>query len=87
MNTSFTLDQYQELKAAIAQGALTVNYSGGGQSRSVTYRSLDEMLRLLRLMESELGIKPAGAGRTYASFTKGYGSGAPLEHEPFGGGI
>lgn len=70
---SFTQQQYEELKAAIAEGATTVTYSGAGQSKSVTYRSLDEMIRILRLMEKELGIGDGAiGGRTYASFSKGF---------------
>ena len=43
--------------------------------RSVTYRSIDEMIRILKLMEAELlpDTAPAGqSGRRYASFSKGY---------------
>lgn len=66
---AFTLEQYQALKAAIAEGALSVRWS----DRSVTYRSLDEMIRTLRLMEDELGLNGNNnGGRRYASFSKGY---------------
>lgn len=66
----WTLAQYEALKAAIAQGATRVEY----QDKAVTYRSLDEMLRLLRQMEESLGLKEKGGGRKYAVVDKGLGS-------------
>lgn len=66
---AFTLEQYEALKAAVAEGALSVRYA----DKSVTYRSLDEMLRLLKLMATELGLNANNdGGRRYASFSKGY---------------
>ncbi len=66
---AFTLEQYESLKAAVAEGALSVRYA----DKSVTYRSLDEMLRLLKLMATELGLNTYNdGGRRYASFSKGY---------------
>lgn len=66
---AFTLEQYESLKAAVAEGALSVRYA----DKSVTYRSLDEMLRLLKLMATELGLNAHNdGGRRYASFSKGY---------------
>ncbi len=63
---AFTVEQYEALKAAIAQGVLKVDY----QDKSVTYRSLDEMIRVLRLIEEELGLRVRGA-RKYAEAGKG----------------
>jgi len=66
---AYTLEQYQALKAAIAGGELQVRYA----DRSVTYRSVSEMLQILRLMENELGLNADTAGgRRLTSFTKGY---------------
>lgn len=66
---AFTLEQYEALKAAVAEGALSVRYA----DKSVTYRSLDEMLRLLKLMATELGLNASNdGGRIYTSFSKGY---------------
>ncbi|VVO20035.1 hypothetical protein PS712_04158 [Pseudomonas fluorescens] len=66
---AFTQEQYEALKAAVAEGALSVRYA----DKSVTYRSLDEMLRLLKLMATELGLNANNdGGRRYASFSKGY---------------
>ncbi|WP_349616935.1 phage head-tail joining protein [Azotobacter salinestris] len=66
---AYTLEQYAALQAAIAEGALTVRY----QDKSVQYRSLDEMMRILKLMATELGLNSNNdGGRRYASFSKGY---------------
>ncbi|MFB8829065.1 phage head-tail joining protein [Azotobacter sp. CWF10] len=66
---AYTLEQYTALQAAIAEGALTVRY----QDKSVQYRSLDEMMRILKLMATELGLNSNNdGGRRYASFSKGY---------------
>jgi len=50
---AFTVEQYQALAAAVAQGATTVKYG----DKEVTYRSLDEMIRLMGMMEAQLGAK------------------------------
>jgi len=66
---AYTLEQYQALKAAIAGGELQVRYA----DRSVTYRSVAEMLQILRLMEAEMGLNAdTTGGRRLTSFTKGY---------------
>lgn len=66
---AYTMEQYTALQAAIADGALTVRY----KDRTVTYRNLDEMMRILKMMATELGINANNdGGRRYASFSKGY---------------
>lgn len=67
---AYTLEQYSELQAAIAQGALVVRHN----DRTVTYRSLDEMQRILRMMGDELGTAAGSdnGNRRFASFSKGY---------------
>ncbi|PWU29555.1 MULTISPECIES: phage head-tail joining protein [Pseudomonas] len=66
---AYTLEQYEALKAAIAEGALSVRFA----DRSVTYRSVDEMIRILRHMESDLGLNANSNGtRRFASFSKGF---------------
>lgn len=67
-----TLQNYYELRDAIFSGAQTVSYSHPGGSKSVSYRSLDEMMRLLRLLASMLGVGNSRGARSYASFSKGY---------------
>lgn len=66
MATTWTLDDVATLKAAIAKGIRSVKY----QDKSIEYASMDEMLKALRLMEQELGIKSKG-GRLYAEAGKG----------------
>lgn len=68
-----TMENYLELRAAIIEGAQSVSYSHPGGSKSVTYRSLDDMWRILRFLAQELGLKSTAPRRTYASVSKGYG--------------
>lgn len=49
---SYTLEQYETLCKAIAEGALRVKY----QDKEVEYRSLTDMLKIKGLMEAELGL-------------------------------
>ena len=67
---AYTQEQYEKLKAAIAGGELSVRYA----DRSVQYRSIDEMVRILKLMEAVLFQDSAGTvgTRRYTSFSKGY---------------
>lgn len=53
--SSFTVEQYNALCAALAEGARRVKY----QDKEVEYHSLSEMLKLKGVMEADLGI---GAG-------------------------
>lgn len=68
-----TMENYLELRAAIMEGAQSVSYSHPGGNKSVTYRSLDDMWRILRFLADELGLNKGRGGRTYASVSKGYG--------------
>lgn len=65
---AFTQDQLDALEKAIAEGTLTVKY----RDRLVTYRTLDEMLKIRDLMKSELApnSKPKTV-RLKAKFCKG----------------
>lgn len=68
--TQYTLEQYQTLSDAIATGALEVEYG----DKSVKYRSLDEMIRILQLMKNCLfpdSTTGVNSGRKFASFSKG----------------
>jgi hypothetical protein len=68
----YTLQQYETLKAAIAQGALRVEYS----DKKVEYRSLKDMKQILRDMETELGLNANNnGGRKFAAFNKGINNG------------
>ena len=65
---AFTQTQLDALESAIAQGVLTVRYADG---KTVTYRSLDEMLNLKSQMEGDLGITATKTTRKWASASKG----------------
>lgn len=54
--SGFTIEKLTILETAIADGVLTVSYS----DKTVTYRSLDEMLRIRNMMRSSLGLKETG---------------------------
>lgn len=53
---TWTQQDIDTLKAAVASGVLTVTYSGGsgGVSRSITYQSLEAMRALLDDMLAEV---------------------------------
>ncbi len=52
---AYTLEQYNNLKAAIATGASSVTHDG----ETVQFRSAAEMRALAATMERELGLRPA----------------------------
>jgi hypothetical protein len=62
---AYTLQQYQALVDALAEGVSSVSSNG----RQVSYRNTSDLLKLKAQMEEELGI---GAGRTrkYVSFKR-----------------
>jgi hypothetical protein len=69
---AFTIDQYNTLIGAIAQGALKVKYA----DKEVEYRSLSDMIRVKQMMETELGLNPTSNGkRVYAEFKTGLHNG------------
>jgi hypothetical protein len=65
---AWTQPQLDALKDAIAQGALTVKYA----DKEVTYRSLDEMMRIKAVMEKEINASSTGSSRNIkVGFSKG----------------
>lgn len=70
---AYTQQQIDNLKAAIAEGALQVRYSTPNGERQVTYRSLAEMQKILADMEQEVGTSSieAASGVVYPSYSKG----------------
>lgn len=60
---AYTLQQLQDLRAAIAEGVTKVSANG----RTVEYRSLAEMQRLERLMADELEQTTRRPERIYVS--------------------
>lgn len=66
---AYTAQQLTELRSALAEGVLTVRFSDG---RSLTYRSLDEMLQIEAKMakEIEASSQYKTAQRKYFSFQR-----------------
>lgn len=65
---AYTPTQLADLRAAIAEGVLSVRFTDG---RSLTYRSLDEMRRIEAAMAAELeGQTSSRVRRTYFSFQR-----------------
>lgn len=62
----WTIQQYQTLVVMIAKGVTSLEVNG----EKVTYRSLDEMMRLKAVMERDLGLV-AVSRRHYPAFRKG----------------
>ncbi|WP_156679355.1 phage head-tail joining protein [Sphingomonas profundi] len=59
---AFTSNDAEQLRAAIATGALKVRYADG---REVTYRSLGEMRDILRMIQADMqGDALSGRCRT-----------------------
>ena len=63
---SYTQQQLDDLRAAIAEGVLRVSSNG----RSVEYRSLTEMRQLERIMAEELEASTRRPERIYYSFRR-----------------
>ena len=63
---AWTQSDVDALEAAIKQGVRTVSYA----DRTVTYHSLDEMLRLRNVMQNS-ATGSAGVSSTFAKFDKG----------------
>ena len=65
---AYTLAQLADLRAAIAEGVLSVRFSDG---RMLTYRSLDEMRRIEQGMAAELEpTTTVRLRRTYYGMTR-----------------
>jgi hypothetical protein len=67
MAEQFTIEQYNTLCNAIAQGVTSVKYG----DKSVSYRSLPEMLRVKALMEAALGIGAQKVRKKPIMYSKG----------------
>lgn len=72
-DSGFTYEKLVALEEAIASGALTITYStSAGGSKSITYRSLAEMLRVRAIIRSKLGIADTTTS-LHPTFSKGLG--------------
>lgn len=66
----YTQQQLDALEAAIAEGVLMVVYG----NKTVTYRSLDDMLRIRGIMRDDLGLNDGGnGGNIYPRHSRGFG--------------
>jgi len=66
-NMAYTKEQLEALEDAISQGVTSVSYNG----KTITYRSLSEMIKIRDNMRSELGVS-AKKPRSYrTSFKSG----------------
>lgn len=67
---AFTQAQLDALEEAISAGATSVSYEG----KTVSYRTLDDMLRLRTIIRKALGLSPASATTLLVKHSRG---GAP----------
>lgn len=65
---AFSQAQLDAIEAGIAAGATTVSYEG----KSVSYRSLDEMLRIRAIIRRALGIDPAASQTVLVAHDRGF---------------
>lgn len=63
---SYTPEQLSELKANIAKGVTSLEING----EKVTFRSLDEMRRIVKIMEEDMDIAPARGGFYLPTFSR-----------------
>jgi hypothetical protein len=63
---AFTQPQLDVLEGAIATGSLSCEFDG----KRVTYRSLDEMMRIRETIRGALGLTSPAARFSLTSFTK-----------------
>lgn len=64
---AWTQTDLDAIEAALVNGTTTVKYS----DKQVTYRSIDELIRVRELIRKDLGLTNAASGRVYASHSKG----------------
>lgn len=66
---AFTQSDLDALEIAIATGATSFSYEG----KTVSYRSLDEMLRVRGIMQQALGLT-SGSSTMVAAHNRGFSS-------------
>jgi len=67
---AYTQDDIDALKAAIATGAQKVTFGSGPDSRTVEYRSLDQMRSILGDMLAEVSPSSVRSTISYAEFSR-----------------
>jgi len=66
--SGYTIDMLNAIKAAYAEGTKVFRY----QDKWLEYRSLDEMQRIIKKLERELGVTPTNkSSRVFATFNDG----------------
>jgi len=65
---AYTIEQYNALKSAIATGTQSVTYG----DKTVHYRSMDEMEKIVRRMEAELFPERIPRRRKLVCVDRGY---------------
>ncbi len=68
---AFSQAQLDAIEAGIAAGTTSVSYEG----KSVTYRSLDEMLRIRDIIMRALGISPQKSATVLVAHDRGFSGG------------
>jgi hypothetical protein len=68
---AFSQAQLDAIEGGIASGTTSVSYEG----KSVSYRSLDEMLRIRAIIRRALGLDPAASATVLVAHDRGYGDG------------
>jgi hypothetical protein len=64
---SFTAEDLAAIERALAEGTVRVRYA----DREVTYRSVDELVRLRNLIAGEIKSTGSGIAAHYPTFSKG----------------
>ena len=67
ISIGFTQENLEKLENSIAQGVKTVKYT----DKEVTYRTLEDMLKIRDIMRKELGIIECRGNRKLAQTSKG----------------
>ena len=65
---AFTQSQLDAIDSGIASGSTTVSYDG----KSVSFRSLDDMLRIRNIIMIALGLTPASSATVLVAHSRGY---------------
>ncbi len=69
---AWSSDDLVEIEKAIASGVTTVTYNSGGGNKTVTYRSLEEMMKIRDMMRKDLGLIDRTNLRVYPKYSKGF---------------
>lgn len=68
---AYTQDDVDRLKKAIGSGARKVRFGSGDSAEETTFHSLDDMVKLLAMMEAEVTPSKAQPMRTVGHYHDG----------------